>query len=355
MRGAAGRASGGAAGTGPAGARVGAGGAGRVGVREGAAGAGPAGVRGGAGAAAGAAVRRRRAAAAGAGALALAVGGLLAGCGGGAAGGQAGAAPAPAPAPAAATVDGVPVTRREYDARRRLELLDATGVATGRPALQVPALVRFDGTPAQCAADVRRLATPGIGAAVARRGDAKLRAYCRGMRRKVTYQTVGGLLAGRVTAAEARRLGVHATAAEVTRAQQALYERLGGRGASSELAAGGRLDRRVLRARARVAVLEAKLSQLIVARDGRVTEADRRVFFARHRDRFDRGARPGRLRSVLTQAIAPAKAERALAAWQERTRDRWRPRIDCAPGFAVVELCGNAPLGGSEPKPDKIG
>lgn len=283
---------------------------------------------------------------------ALASTATLAGCGGGGADPHADAsAGAKVSNAAIATFDGAPVSRREYDARHRFEALQATAAATGAPVLRRsgPAAIRFDGSPRQCVADVRRLAAGTIAKAVARRGDADLRQFCRETARKVRFQTVNGLLAARVTDAEARALGVTVTKAQVAQQQRALYEQLGDSGDGHDPAAASGIDQAVLDEKARVTALERELYRRIVARDGQVTDADRRAFFERNRGKFDPSARFERLTSVLTQAIAPDKSERAVSRWQTRARDTWRPRIECRDGYAVTELCGNKALPSESP------
>ena len=365
--------------------------------------------------------------------------------------------------PPVATVAGAPVTRAAYDARRRLELLRATAVATGRLPLREaePRTVDFDGPPARCAAELRELAVAPLDRTVAGQSDGQLRRYCRDTARKLRYQTVNGLLAARVTSAEARKRGITVTDAEVRAEQARVVAQLGGGSADSAGGTAGtgadaglgadpaRLARlgvtpAVVRDVARVAALERRLSRAIVAREGRVTAADRRAFYQANRDKFDhserrdllvveaptaaaariasrelaagrpfdevaarrsrvgaakrargrlayvarrglppelarrafaaaRGALVGpfegrslddehrrshylvkvtevipagaprldRLTDVITKAVAPDKAERALAGWQRRVRAAWRPRIDCRAGYVVSELCGN--------------
>jgi parvulin-like peptidyl-prolyl isomerase len=392
---------------------------------------------------------------------AVAVAGAVAGCGDGgeaagagrkaATGARAAAAVDPAAAADArpvATVAGAPVTRAAFEARRRLELLRATAVATGRLPLREaqPRTVDFDGAPARCAADLRALAVAPLDRTVAAQSDAQLRRYCRDTARKLRYQTLNGLLAARVTSAEARKRGIAVSDADVRAEQERVVAQLGGGAADLARLARLGVSPAVVRDVARIAALERRLSRAIVAREGRVTAADRRAFYLRNRDKFDhserrdllvveaptaaaaraaarelaagrpfgevaaRRSRAGRARrergrlayvarrglppelarkafaaaggtlvgpfegrslddlddehvrshylvkvtevipagaprldrlaGVITKAVAPDKAERALAGWQRRVRAAWRPRIDCRTGYVVSELCG---------------
>lgn len=358
------------------------------------------------------------------------------------------------PADAVATIDGTTITSLQYDQRERLETLTATVTATGVPVLSQasPALVRFDGPPQQCVADIRRIAKSAgasapAAAAVLEVDDRKLADYCRSTATQIEQRTVTGLLADRVTIAEAEKRGISAPAKPVDEQTQNLVGSLGGASTVQDIPASVGVTLDQIRERARVNVLERLLYGYIAEHDGQVTDAERRKFYAEHPERFDqserrdllvievstrkeaeaarreleagtpfatvagersihqrskadggkldfvaqagigrylgkrpfnasagelvgpfrgkqsdgstgssyylvqvqkvypRGPKPfEKLRDALTDLLSYDKAQKAIGVWQARTRDEWRPKIECHGGYVVADLCGNKKL-----------